>query len=143
MLHTALIIPADITEPLKEVPFDDQDPASWPKLIGLDDNYLDFTTYLQHGVQTMHDDISLLRDHSEVNLRMNLLDGKLTRGGGIRLSNMLSGDFLLIGTTVEGETTDVPQTVKDLAMQAHQDGVVLSRRVAEAQVKLRAQGAIP
>lgn len=142
MIYTALLIPADILEPIQEVEFNTNAPESWPELIGLDDNEIGFLTYAHHGVQYMHDDISLLRDHSDVNLRMNLLDAKLVKGGGIRLTNMLEGDFLLVGVDAAGETMDVPQHIKDLAHEAHKDGVVLDRQVSEAQVKLKAAGAI-
>ena len=143
MFYTALLIPADMLSPLEPVGLDTSDADSWPELINIPDNHLGFTHYPSHGVWTMFDEDALLRDpRPEVNLRMNLMDGKLTNGSGIRLTNMLRGDFLLTGVNADGETCDLPQTMIDLAREVHREAVVLNRKVSEAQVGLRQKGVI-
>lgn len=142
-IHKALLIPADLVAPLQDVDFDDNDVDSWGPQVGVHDGNVGVMSYRPHGVQVIHDDIAFLRDEEvEVNLRMNMLDGKFTSGGGIRLTNMLRGDFLLVGLTEWGDSADIPQHVVDLARETQKEAVVLGRKVAEAEVRLKEEGLI-
>lgn len=141
-LFEALIVPADTSEPLVRIHFDDMAPSTWGALIGIDDDKTSVMTYREHGILVIIDDIANLREEpAMVNMRMNLLDGKLRRGGGIRLTNMLAGDMLIVGfDAVSGETDDLPPHMYDLMEEISRESVVLTRKVMEAQARLRQNG---
>lgn len=139
----SLLIPADITEPLKTLDFDSVKPQFWSLMLNLPDNSLDFMTFPQHGVQLMFDKHAFDREGYSPNLRVNMLDGRLRNGGkSMRLMNMLEGNFLVIGLTPDGNSADVPEHIVDLAEEVDREAVVFSRQVDEATIALRAKGVI-
>ena len=139
----AMLIPADILKPLEFVDFHPEKVETWPELLGLPDNHVGFMTYPYQGVAFMHDDDAYLRDGElQVNMRMNLLDGQLTGRGGMRLSHMLAGDFVMTGIDAGGESVDIPQTMIDIVEDVHLKALELEMSVREAREKLRANGVI-
>lgn len=139
----SLLIPADITEPLKTLDFDSVKPQFWSLMLNLPDNSLDFMTFPQHGVQFMFDALAFERGVHNPNLRVNMLEGRLRNGGkSMRLTNMLEGNFLLIGMDKDRNAADVPEHIADLAEEVDREAVVFSRQVDEATVALRAKGVI-
>lgn len=143
-IHKAILIPADMLAPIQETEFDDNDVDSWGPQVGVHDGHVSLLTYIPRGCQAIHDDIAKLRDEElNVNLRMNLIDAKLVGRGGMRLTDMLEGDFLMVGVDPDsGDSCDVPESVEQVIRDAHKEAVVLDRQVQEAEVRLKAQGVI-
>lgn len=140
---TSLLIPADINEPLKRLDFDNANPFVWSLMLNLPDNSLDFMAFPQHGVQLMFDEHAFDREGYSPNMRVNMLEGRLRNGGNsMRLTNLLEGNFLLIGLDQDRNAADVPEHMLDFAEEVGRDAVWFSRQVDEATVALRAEGVI-
>lgn len=138
MFTTALKIPHDILQPLEFVDFPIDKPDQWADMIGtetalVETELIGFETMLEHRVQFLFDKNGGLRDDMEdrVNIRALILEGILLYDGGMRYDRFIFGDVLLIGISESGAVDDVPRTVIDLAREAHNRGVVFSRKVQE------------
>jgi len=114
-IHKGLFIPWDDMRPIEVREFNDEDQYGMQKAVFPNDHGDDFiisvSTFRHAEAQLWYDDLGAYNQRTHINTRAMKVWGFLA--GRHDFTQYLYGDYFAIGVDQYGETTDVPDRVKN------------------------------